>query len=124
MTNITANYFYNVLNVTRLTRLYYPANTSLTCNTLKINEKYVTEGVVGDVGVITGSETKEDAVYIAKSLACAFLESNKRPIWGILIWNTLFVKYDLVGFQEMIYVAVNPFLFRTTSLLISWAFQL
>lgn len=99
MTNITANYFYNVLNVSRLPRLYYPANTSLTCNTLNINEKYVTEGVVGDVGVVVGSEAKEDAVYIAKSLTCAFLESNKRPIWGILIWNTLFLKFDQVGFQ-------------------------
>lgn len=73
VTNITANYFYNVLNVTRLPRLYYPANTSLTCNTLKINEKYVSEGVIGDLGVVVGSETKEDAVYIAKSLPCAFL---------------------------------------------------
>jgi hypothetical protein len=26
-TNITANYFYNLLNVTRLPRLYYPENT-------------------------------------------------------------------------------------------------
>ncbi len=112
VTNITANYFYNILNVTRLPRLYYPANTTLTCNTLKVNDKYVSEGVIGDLGVIVGSESKADAVYIAKSLACTFLESNKRPIWGVLIWNTIYLKYDQVGFQEMIYVAVNIFLFR------------
>lgn len=40
--NISANYFYNVLNVTRLPRLYYPANKGLTCNTLNINSSYVT----------------------------------------------------------------------------------
>ena len=30
--NITANYFYNILNVTRLPRLYFPENTNLQCN--------------------------------------------------------------------------------------------
>lgn len=40
--NITANYFYNVLNVTRLPRLYYPSNVSLTCNTLTVDPVYVT----------------------------------------------------------------------------------
>ena len=32
VTNITATYFYNVLNVTRLPRLYYPKNESLKCS--------------------------------------------------------------------------------------------
>lgn len=46
--NISASYFYNVLNVTRLPRLYYPKNASLTCiflfykgNSLTIPAKYV-----------------------------------------------------------------------------------
>jgi hypothetical protein len=33
-TNITANYFYNLLNVTRLPRLYYPGNNSRICNSI------------------------------------------------------------------------------------------
>lgn len=72
-TNITANYFYNVLNVTRLSRLYYPSNSTLTCNTLAVPPKYATEGVIGDLGILVGDETNKDAIYIAKSLACAFL---------------------------------------------------
>ena len=31
VTNITATYFYNVLNVTRLDRLYFPSSESLKC---------------------------------------------------------------------------------------------
>lgn len=55
ITNITANYFYNVINVTRLPRLYYPPDAPLKCNNLKIEEKYVNEGVIGDMGTIIGN---------------------------------------------------------------------
>jgi hypothetical protein len=34
--NITASYFYNVLNVTRLDRLFFPTNTSQKCNKIII----------------------------------------------------------------------------------------
>lgn len=51
-TNITANYFYNVLNVTRLPRLYYPPNTPRICNSVEVPEIYVTSGAIGDVGVV------------------------------------------------------------------------
>jgi hypothetical protein len=63
MMNITANYFYNLLTVERLTRLFFPANTSQTCkfifiylgNILTIPSVYVTQGTIGDVGIIVGS---------------------------------------------------------------------
>lgn len=51
-TNITANYFYNVLNVTRLPRLYFPPNTSRVCNSVEIPVEYVTNGAIGDVGIV------------------------------------------------------------------------
>ena len=54
-TNITATYFYNVLNVTRLPRLYYPQDSPLQCNTLKVPEVYQTEGAIGDLGVVCGN---------------------------------------------------------------------
>jgi hypothetical protein len=60
--NISASYFYNVLNVTRLPRLYFPKNTSLTCfflnnigNSLQIPGKYVNEGTIGDLGIVCGN---------------------------------------------------------------------
>lgn len=111
-TNITATYFYNILNVTRLPKLYYPKNVSLQCNTLKVPESYVTEGTIGDVGVVCGNENNPDAVYVAKSSPCAFLESNKRPIWGMMSWNNAFLMYDQEGFQEMLFVGVTILLFR------------
>lgn len=62
MMNITANYFFNLLTVERLTRLFFPANTSQTCkfigylgNILTIPSVYVTQGTIGDVGIIVGS---------------------------------------------------------------------
>lgn len=47
--NISASYFYNVLNVTRLPRLYFPQNVPKTCNkfylflgnALTVPDKYV-----------------------------------------------------------------------------------
>lgn len=93
-TNITATYFYNILNVTRLERLYYPKDAPLQCNTLTIPEVYQKEGTIGDVGVAAGNIFDKEVVFIAKSIACAFLESNKRPIWGIMVWNNAFLKYD------------------------------
>jgi hypothetical protein len=54
--NITANYFYNVLNVSRLPRLHFPANSSRTCNTAQVPEQYVTNGTIGDLGIICANE--------------------------------------------------------------------
>jgi hypothetical protein len=68
------------------------------------------------MGVIVGSEANENVGYTAKSLICAYLQSDNRPIWGIMVWNTLYLKFDQVGFQEMVFVAVNIHLFRTISL--------
>lgn len=44
---------------------------------------------------------------MAKSTACALLKSTNRPIWGVMIWNNLYLEYDQVGFQKVVYVAVN-----------------
>lgn len=105
MMNITANYFYNLLTVQRLNQLYFPSNTSLTCkfffylgNILTVPSLYVTQGTIGDVGIIVGSENVTTA-YMAKSTPCAFLQSNKRPIWGVIIWNINSFKYNTEGFQ-------------------------
>lgn len=68
-------------------------------NTLKVPEKYVSDGAIGDLGIICGNEKKDEVVYIAKSTPCAFLESNKRPIWGIIVFNNVFLKFDQQGFQ-------------------------
>lgn len=60
--NITASYFYNLLNVTRLNRLFFPKNASLSCkttyksgNVLKVPETYQTLGVIGDLGIMCGN---------------------------------------------------------------------
>ena len=42
-------------------------------NTLLIPEVYVTDGTIGDLGVVCGNEDNADAVYVAKSTPCAFL---------------------------------------------------
>ena len=97
--NISASYFYEVFNVTRLPRLYFPKNTSRTCNALTIPVVYVDNGTIGDLGIVVGNENMQDAVYIAKSTPCAFLESSRRPIWGMIMFNNVYLKYDQGGFQ-------------------------
>lgn len=66
----------------------------------------MTQGTIGDVGVVVGSENVTTN-YMAKSTPCAFLASNKRPIWGAIIWNTNTFKYNSEGFQEMLYVGLH-----------------
>lgn len=46
-------------------------------------------------------------MYIAKSTPCAFLESNKRPIWGMVLFNNVYLKYDQQGFQEVLFVGMH-----------------
>lgn len=105
MMNVTANYFYNLLTVQRLDRLYFPSNTTRQCkffnylgNILRIPDVYVTQGTIGDIGVVVGSENVTTN-YMAKSTPCAFLSSTRRPIWGVAIFNINSFKYTAVGFQ-------------------------
>ncbi len=76
-------------------------------NVLTIPEIYQTEGTIGDIGIVVGNEFREDVEYIAKSLPCALLKSNNRPIWGIMVFNNAFLKYDQHGFQNMLFVAIH-----------------
>ena len=112
--NITASYYYQALNVTRLPRLYFPSGNTRKCkniiilgNILQIPEIYVSEGTIGDLGVVCGNEENAAATYVAKSTPCAFLESNKRPIWGMISFNNAFLKYDQGGFQELVFVGIH-----------------
>lgn len=109
MVNITSIYFYNILTVQRLQKLAYPASVNVNCAGVTVPKKYVTEGVQdADLGIIVGNEKNNTkAIYIAKSTACVFLESNKRPVWGVMVWNDLNLKYDAEGFQEILYVAAH-----------------
>lgn len=70
-------------------------------SSLTFPEKYITEGVgKADLGILIGDEgNPEGQSYIAKSAPCANLISNKRPIWGIMVWNSKNLKYDQEGFQ-------------------------
>jgi hypothetical protein len=45
--------------------------------------------------------------YVAKSTPCVLLKSNRRPIWGVMVWNNKYLEYDQVGFQKIVYVAVR-----------------
>lgn len=82
-------------------------------NVLTVPEEYVNEGTIGDYGVICGNEKNKKAVYVAKSTACAYLKSNKRPFWGIIIWNNAFLKYDQEGFQQILFVGVTYSSYRS-----------
>lgn len=57
ITNITASYFYNILKVSRLEKLYFPDTNSSApkCNILTVPRSYLTEGVVGDLGVLVSN---------------------------------------------------------------------
>ncbi len=113
--NITALYFYKTLKVERLNKLYFPSNVSTTCNVLTVPATYITDGVLGDVGIIIGNENNPSAIYTAKSVACAFLQSNKRSIWGVMIFNNAFLKYDQYGFQQILFVGVIIYLLSIDS---------
>jgi len=58
------------------------------------------------LGIIVGNEDNSQAIYVAKSSACAFLQSNKRPIWGMIQFNNAYLKYDQQGFQQILFVGV------------------
>lgn len=116
LVNISTLVFYNMLTVERLDTLYYPANVSQNCtnpltvgSTLTVPSQYVSQGVPkADIGIIIGDETNPDgAVYIAKSASCAYLASNNRPIWGVMIWNSKNLKFDQEGFQEIVFVSLH-----------------
>ena len=70
------------------------------------------DGAIGDLGIVCGNENSPDAVYVAKSVPCAFLESTKRPIWGMMSWNNAYLMYDQAGFQEVVFVGVFFYLCR------------
>lgn len=75
-------------------------------NTLRVPDPYVSQGVIADVGIVVGNENTT-TTYIAKSTPCAFLQSNKRPIWGVIIWNIMAFKYNNEGFQQMLFVGFH-----------------
>lgn len=87
--------------------MFFPTNVSTTCNVLTVPAKYRTEGVDGDVGFIVGNENVASASYTAKSAACAFLQSDKRSIWGVMIFNNAFLKFDQYGFQQILFVGMH-----------------
>ena len=89
ITNITASYFYNILKVSRLERLYFPDTnrSEPKCNILTVPRSHVAEGRVGDLKVLASNEENIEAIYVAKSSACAFLQSTKRTIWGMMQFN-------------------------------------
>ena len=70
-----------------------------TGNALPIPVTYINDGVTGDVGVMVGNEPSSTINYIAKSISCAYLASNNRPIWGTVFWNNQNLKYDQSGIQ-------------------------
>lgn len=84
----------------------YVSNSNLG-STMTVPSTYIVNGTIGDLGVIVGNENNNSLVYVAKSSACALLQSNFRPIWGAIIFNNAFLKYDQEGFQETLFVAVT-----------------
>lgn len=76
---------------------------------MTIPDQYVKTGIdKADIGILVGDEKGTDTVnYIAKASSCAYLASNKRPIWGVIIWNAKNLKYDQEGFQETVFVALH-----------------
>lgn len=59
------------------------------------------------MGILCGNEQRADAVYIAKSVSCVHLESTKRPVWGMVMWNNYYLKFDQEGFQEILFVGMH-----------------
>lgn len=74
---------------------------------MSIPEQYVINGTIGDLGVVCGNEQQPNVSYVAKSTACAHLQSNKRPIWGMMMFNNAFLKYDQTGFQQILFVGIH-----------------
>lgn len=109
MINITAIYFYKLIRIERLKTLYYPDNISKNCGGVPVPQQHIKDGVNNaDLGILVANEQNNTkAPYIAKSTSCAFLKSNNRPIWGIIIWNQLNLKYDQEGFQQILFVAAH-----------------
>ena len=73
---------------------------------MNIPVEYQTKSVEGDLGIIVGSEDDPNNNYVAKSISCVQLESSKRPIWGMVMWNNPYLQYDQVGFQQILFIGV------------------
>jgi hypothetical protein len=78
-------------------------------STITIPDQYIRNGIPKtDLAIMISDETNPDgAVYIAKSASCAYLASNNRPIWGVMIWNSKNLKFDQEGFQEIVFVSLH-----------------
>ena len=60
---------------------------------------------MGDLGIMVASE-KSSIGFVAKSAHCVQLKGNKRPIWGAIIFNEVYLKFDQHGFQQILFVTV------------------
>ncbi len=67
--------------------------------------------MIGDLGIIVGNEDNSQT-YVARSISCALLKSNNRPIWGAMIFNNRNLGFSQIEFQKTVSVAVPLFSFR------------
>lgn len=114
--NITSNYFYNLLTVQRRDILKYPSDQPNQCyftyilgGSYAVPSAYINTGVTGDLGIFVGNVPSDPIDYIAKSSPCVLLQSNNRPIWGVVTWNNekLQANFDQQGVQQLIFIGVN-----------------
>lgn len=71
-----------------------------------MKQEYESTGIAAELGLVIGNENNPQENYVAKSTSCALLSSTKRPVWGMVMWNNPFLKFDQIGFQQVLFVGV------------------
>ena len=109
---ISSYFLHQLLKVNRLDKLFGPSSSDTVCNNesnVIIPGKYGKNGVNADLGIMVANEDFDRLTYVARSAPCVLQKSDKRPIWGIVIWNNPKLPNNQVDFQKIVYVAVtNP----------------
>ena len=113
MVSIAKVFWQNTLEVERLSTLTFPippgANVSnITCFDLQVPQRIVSSNYPDkDVGFIVQSLKLGPRGEVARSFPCAQLTSNMRPVWSLVGFNTDYLQYDPLSFQNSVIVAVT-----------------
>jgi len=60
-----------------------------------------------DYGIFVQSKDEGANGVTASAYSCAYSVNNNNPIWGTILWNLRYFKYDLLGFQANVNTGIH-----------------
>jgi hypothetical protein len=59
------------------------------------------------MGIFVEAKNDGDSGITAYSYSCAFSQTTKQPLWGLLHWNIYYFDFNLISFQSTIVVGIH-----------------